>query len=393
MPPTDEDEPGTDLVAGGDPARYGLAQPVAYRIVVPEVADLGPLADSLTGLATATQWALAAVCATYVRLPGPGRRAESVTDDGFLSADQFAALGLRGLTSPTTVRRYARRWLEVRQKPEPGDVLDLTGLPEWDSPEVQCASPPEAGTTVAEVRALAHRAAGEPRTVLIPATWEVAADRLSTLDDEVALGSLATAATLLVEGPLVLVRAAPERRARLERALEVWAAMPAEVLPDLRNVRTLADLDDVVLTDEAVRAWRTVRDRLEDQEAQEAAKGDQGYRRVAEAARDLQQAGRRALVRVLVGVEDPDDLAAAVEELAEDGVDWDVAQVRRWWDDVRHGQEHAGPVEEGGLNVVVVAAVVMAFQSMMFGRHWDDVLALGRQARDLLYGHLTLPAD
>jgi hypothetical protein len=72
---------------------------------------------SLEGIATATEWERAAIVAAFVREGG-----SQVT----YSAHGFAALGIAGLRSRNTVRRYLRIWdAERATRPEPGTTVSL----------------------------------------------------------------------------------------------------------------------------------------------------------------------------------------------------------------------------------------------------------------------------
>jgi|GEM_PF-5783335 len=106
------------------------------------------MVTTLTGwqnLITATQWSKAATLAAFVELPGKGGDRKSdqrskVTFDR-MTCDEFAALGIAGLRSKNTIRAYVRRWIATtRPIPQPGDQVDLDGLPEWDTEEAAPAT-------------------------------------------------------------------------------------------------------------------------------------------------------------------------------------------------------------------------------------------------------------
>lgn len=115
--------------------------------------------DTLTyngEFATALEWERAAIVAAYVRLANqPGRpTAETVTVDRY-SPEQFADLGIYGLRSKTTVRRYVERWLDANDGtyPNPGEDVTLPARP-WDDQDARDAR--------AEARAARQLAAATP---------------------------------------------------------------------------------------------------------------------------------------------------------------------------------------------------------------------------------------
>lgn len=90
--------------------------------------------DALVGveaLLRAKEWERAAIVAAFVEVS----ETQAHVSSDMRSSAQFAALGIAGLKSPNTVREYASRWLEQRDRPEPGQVIDLDGLPEWKKPD------------------------------------------------------------------------------------------------------------------------------------------------------------------------------------------------------------------------------------------------------------------
>lgn len=91
--------------------------------------------ESLNGigrLLNATKWERAAIVATYVQ-PGLGHggREETASSRRLESASDFAKRKIVGLLSKDTVARYANAWLAERPRPEPGETVDLDGLPPW----------------------------------------------------------------------------------------------------------------------------------------------------------------------------------------------------------------------------------------------------------------------
>jgi hypothetical protein len=89
---------------------------------------------SLSALATATGWELAALLATDVRIgEGAGSRTDLSELTGAYTPNQFAAKGFRGLRSKNTIAAYVQHWLDAHdgQYPTPGsDVV----LPKVDFP-------------------------------------------------------------------------------------------------------------------------------------------------------------------------------------------------------------------------------------------------------------------
>ncbi len=90
-------------------------------------ASLGKLGELLT----AKEWQRAAIVATFVEPATAGRRAKLAETSQFLSARAFAQLGISGLKSKDTVMHYVESWLAERPRPEPGQTIDLAGLPDW----------------------------------------------------------------------------------------------------------------------------------------------------------------------------------------------------------------------------------------------------------------------
>jgi len=98
-------------------------------------AEADRLAADLGTVANATGWKLAALIYARVRVQEQnGRpRTEKVNLD-LLSPEQFAALGIRGLTSKTTVRAYWRAWNSaiIRGIAQPVSLGDTVTLPDRD---------------------------------------------------------------------------------------------------------------------------------------------------------------------------------------------------------------------------------------------------------------------
>lgn len=103
---------------------------------VPTSADINAhrSASLLERFAKASGWERAALVAAFVEArEGQGKRT-SVNVDGsrFLSATEFARLGIKGLTSHNTVLHHLDAWLNVagRARPQPGDVIaDMPDIP------------------------------------------------------------------------------------------------------------------------------------------------------------------------------------------------------------------------------------------------------------------------
>lgn len=93
--------------------------PATTEAVDAELASLGELY-------TATGWRRAALLAARVRLPGSGN-----ASSGVCSPEQFAALGIHGLRSHTTVRLYVQNWLDAKgDYPVLGAAVELPEI-EW----------------------------------------------------------------------------------------------------------------------------------------------------------------------------------------------------------------------------------------------------------------------
>lgn len=88
-----------------------------------------PTLDELQGVArllTATHWERAAIVAAHVDSPGRGSRSDMASFSQVVSPNRFAALGLAGLTSKDTVRRYVQAWESTGlPRPVPGEPVTL----------------------------------------------------------------------------------------------------------------------------------------------------------------------------------------------------------------------------------------------------------------------------
>lgn len=87
----------------------------------------------LSGLIRASEWERAAIVATFVETSEQGvgiRQAGKARSS--LSAQEFAALGIVGLRSKDTVRRYVDAWNSLGiGRPTPGERFDVEDLPDW----------------------------------------------------------------------------------------------------------------------------------------------------------------------------------------------------------------------------------------------------------------------
>lgn len=104
------------------------------KITIP--ASIEEATDRLTGLErllTATEWEKAAIVAAFVTTSEQGKGGAAKASSS-LSPIQFAALGITGLKSKDTVRRYAEAW-EKSGKPKPRPGVQVT-LPTVDFTEI-----------------------------------------------------------------------------------------------------------------------------------------------------------------------------------------------------------------------------------------------------------------
>jgi hypothetical protein len=96
--------------------------PVSLTAATERLASIGELL-------TATEWTRAAIIAAFVRLnDGPGQPPQRIAKSRHsLSTYDFAELGIVGLQTPDTVRRYVKAWLAVNdgKYPTPGRTVKL----------------------------------------------------------------------------------------------------------------------------------------------------------------------------------------------------------------------------------------------------------------------------
>ena len=121
---------------------------VRHRDWVPPVGAAGfvvPTLDELHGvgrLLTASDWERAAIVAAFVEPMNNGGDRRSIsrrTATDSLTPNQFAALGIAGLKSDNTVRRYVEAWQSTGlPRPTPGEPVALPSEPfpkSWERPE------------------------------------------------------------------------------------------------------------------------------------------------------------------------------------------------------------------------------------------------------------------
>ena len=115
----------------------------------------------LGSLATVTEWERALIVACFVRLNDePGR--PGIDSSVYYSPYSFAELGIVGLRSHVTVRRYVQIWLDQHdgEYPEPGRSYQL---PEVEFPsEAGGTAPPTGGRPRASQREIVERAKKDP---------------------------------------------------------------------------------------------------------------------------------------------------------------------------------------------------------------------------------------
>lgn len=132
----------------------------AERIKVPKTLDEATtkLVD-LDGLVTAREWERAAIVYAFTtEADGPGR--PKVNSD-LCSPQEFAALGINGLKSKTTVRTYRRAWqtaidAKKAKPPRPGGQVTLPEMPWPPAPTKAKANRPDA---LAVLAGIDHRCA------------------------------------------------------------------------------------------------------------------------------------------------------------------------------------------------------------------------------------------
>ena len=88
----------------------GLSIPEAISVPV-SLDDARMLLGGVGGCMSAGHWGTAAIVWAYTE-PAQGQRT-SIKSDGSLTIDAFAKLGIRGLSSINSVRKYRNRWQEA----------------------------------------------------------------------------------------------------------------------------------------------------------------------------------------------------------------------------------------------------------------------------------------
>jgi phage N-6-adenine-methyltransferase len=123
----------TDLVTTGQIVRTGdmAALAIPDQMSVPATLDEAVTRlDGVVGLLSAGHWGTAAIVYAFTDDTGGGRPSKAFKSEGFLPIETFAQLGIRGLTSPNSVRKYRRAWERAidegwAQPAKPGEVVAL----------------------------------------------------------------------------------------------------------------------------------------------------------------------------------------------------------------------------------------------------------------------------
>jgi hypothetical protein len=106
---------------------------MSSKVLIPrDIAGVEKSLGALGKLISAQEWERAAIVAAFVMVTPNGKGL-----DGHMSAQDFAALGIVGLTTDKTVRHYFEAWTKNvgRERPVPGETVDLTGLPTFQANE------------------------------------------------------------------------------------------------------------------------------------------------------------------------------------------------------------------------------------------------------------------
>jgi len=82
-------------------------------------------------LMTAKEWERAAIVAAHVATStGQGARTELLSSEKLLTPNRFAEVGIVGLRSDVTIRRYVEAWQSTgRPRPKPGETVELPTEP------------------------------------------------------------------------------------------------------------------------------------------------------------------------------------------------------------------------------------------------------------------------
>lgn len=106
---------------------------VSKPVTIPETLDGARKAlGGLDRLLTATEWEKSAIVAAFVQVGEKHQNRHTRVDakSGLLTPSQFAALGIAGLRSMESVRRYADAWESTgKRKPKPGQSVTLPTTP------------------------------------------------------------------------------------------------------------------------------------------------------------------------------------------------------------------------------------------------------------------------
>jgi hypothetical protein len=94
--------------------------------------------QGIHALLTATNWERCAILAAYVRVGTQGNGVGQSKAKTSLTPRDFANLGIAGLKSKDTVRKFVQHFLDhFGRHPEPGEVIDLDSLGPWTAPKAK----------------------------------------------------------------------------------------------------------------------------------------------------------------------------------------------------------------------------------------------------------------
>jgi N6-adenosine-specific RNA methylase IME4 len=119
-------------------ARIGIGLAIPNEMPIPRtVNEAVEKLDGFVSILNAAEWGVAAIVWAYV--DESDTRGAHVKSDMKVSPTEFSELGIRGLASPNTVRKYRRAWQHAidegwAEPARPGEVARL--------PEVEFQSPP-----------------------------------------------------------------------------------------------------------------------------------------------------------------------------------------------------------------------------------------------------------
>jgi phage N-6-adenine-methyltransferase len=103
----------TDVTASDLAVRDMAALAIPVEVSIPETLDGAvALLEGVSGLLTAGEWGTAAIVYAHTRDGGQGEYPKITDNPKFrvLTTGEFAALGIRGLRSDDSVRKWRRRW-------------------------------------------------------------------------------------------------------------------------------------------------------------------------------------------------------------------------------------------------------------------------------------------